>query len=149
MSFFGKIFGGAVADGAKRISGRTDILEAAAAICAGVSAADGKIEDDEVAAAIEAVNSVEAITSAFTSTQIESALNKQFARAKNAVGRMQLKKEITDIAKSDEETRQLVFVCGVMAAQAVGGVGPEEQAKLREYGKLLELGSSVEELMAA
>lgn len=142
------IFKNKAVDSVKRLSGRTDILEAAAAIAARVASADGKIEDEEIVAALEAIGSIDTITSAFSATQIENAVNKQFNRAKNPVGRIQLKKELTDITGSDEETRQLVFLVGVMAAQAVGGVGPEETARLKEDGKLLGLGN-VDELMAA
>lgn len=141
-------------DALKRISGRTDILEAGAAIAARVAAAsaeDGQpaISDEEIANTYEAMTQMEQITSTFTDEQIQAAINKQFQRAKNPMGRVQLKKEVADIKNHDEETKILIFMIGVMAASS-GGIDAKERNQLLADARLIGLSEgTANELIAA
>lgn len=143
-----KFLKSAVGDGINKVSGKTDVLEAGFALAARVAAADGKIEDDEIVAAVEAAQSIDSLKTSFTPSQIEEAASKQFARAKSILGRNQLKRELEDVASHDLATRVDVFMIGAMAAEAVGGIGPEERTALEQGGKILGIPNVLELLNA-
>lgn len=130
-----------------KYSGNKDFIEAAAAAAARVAAADGSIDDDEIVAAIEAIQSVDALKAAYSQAEIEEAVLKQFGKAKSIMGKNALKRELLDVARMDIQLRQDVFLVGASAAEAVGGIGPEEKAALLDVAKLLEVNG--QELLAA
>lgn len=142
------LFKKAGGDAVNRLSGKTDILEAGFALAARVAAADGKIEEEEIVGAIEAAMSIDALKASFSPSQIEEIASKQFNRAKTIIGRNQLKREIEDVAGASQETKVDVFMVAAMAAEAVGGIGPEERTALLAGAKILGL-TNAEELLAA
>lgn len=131
-----------------KATGRIDVLEAGFAIAARAAAADGTVEESEIIAAIEAAQSIDTLRGVYTPQQLEEAAMKQFNRAKSIMGRNQLKNEIGDIANKDNDTKTNAFMIGAMAADAVGGIGPEEKASLLDSAKILGL-SNAQELLAA
>jgi len=135
MGFLKKLAG----DNVNKYSGNKDFLEASAAGAARVAAADGEISDDEIGAACEAISSIESLSKAYKPSEIEEAVMKQFKLAKTIMGRNQLKRELEDVAGKDIQMRQDVFMTAAMAADAVGGIGPEEQKALDGIAALLKV----------
>lgn len=123
--------------GAKRLSGRTDLLEAVCAGAALVAAADGDIDDSEVEATIKAVTSNETLNTAFDARSIEGCIMRMIDRSNGGrVGKMGLYKEIDDVA-SNAEDAEVVLLTAMDIADADGSVSPEETAVLEKIaGKL-------------
>ena len=123
--------------GAKRMSGRTDLLEAVCAAAALVAAADGEIDDAEVDATAQAVTANETLNTAFSAREIEGSIQRMLDRANGGrVGKMGLYKEIEDVAGSAEEG-EIVLLTAMDIADADGDVSPEEKTVLEKIaGKL-------------
>ena len=128
-----------IAGGAKRLNGRADLLEAACAACVLVGAADGNLDDDEAGVALDRLLNHEALSKAFTSSQIEAAFDKQAKRAKAGIsGRVGLKREVEEArAKSTAEDMEMVFVIAIDVAGADGSIGDKEMKSLRDLGTSL------------
>jgi tellurite resistance protein len=137
------------ADVAKRISGRTDILEAAAAMAARVAAKDGKADNDEAGVALEAIKSIDLIAGAFSEEQIAAAVAKEWDLVSNPIKKFQTKKQIEDIKNADQEVKELVLLVGFMVAQATGGMGDDERQQLLSDAKLMNLGNAAQVLAEA
>jgi tellurite resistance protein TerB len=137
----------AAVDNVNKYSGNKDFLEACAAAAARVAAADGSIDEDEIVAAVEAIQAVDSLKTAYSPAEIEEAVMKQFGKAKSIMGRNALKRELQDVALKDINLRQDVFLVGASAAEAVGGIGDEERAALNDVAKILGVNS--QELLAA
>ena len=125
--------------GAKKLSGKTDLLEAACAAVVLVGAADGDFSDDEAAIGLERIMGNDAITKAFKQTEIEAAFDKQAKRAKSGIsGKIGLKKEIQEaMGKSGEDDREMIFCIACDVAGADGSVGDKELKALRDIGQML------------
>lgn len=125
--------------GAKRLSGKADLLEAGCAICALVGAASGDFSDDEAATALDRLTTHDTLSEAFSTTQIEAAFDKQVARVKKGMsGRVGLKREIEEAkAKSSTDDLEMLFCIAVDVAAADGNIEPAEMKVLREIGALL------------
>lgn len=117
-------------EAAKRVSGKTDVLEGGVAIAFLAAAADGSVSDDELAQAIDSVKQNKLVGGAFTQTQIEEAINKQANRIKTPSGRVALQRELDDLAKYPIETREDIYLIGLDVAYADGSVSPEEKVAL-------------------
>lgn len=118
--------------GAKRLSGRTDLLEAVCSGAALVAAADGTIDDDEIEATIKAVTSNETLNTAFGANEINGCIERMIDRANGGrVGKMGLFKEIDDIAGNSEDG-EIVLLTAMDIADADGDVSPEETAILEK-----------------
>lgn len=123
--------------GAKRMSGRTDLLEAVCAGAALVAGADGNIDDSEVEATAKAVVANETLNTAFSPREIEGCIQRMLDRANGGrVGKMGLYNEITDVASSAEDA-EIVLLTAMDIADADGSVDPEETVVLEKIaGKL-------------
>ena len=118
--------------GAKRMSGRTDLLEAVTAGAALVAAADGKIEADEIEATAKAVMSNETLITAFSPKEIEGSIQRMIDRANGGrVGQMGLYKEIDDISGVSDDA-EVVLLTAMDIADADGSVDPAETAVLEK-----------------
>lgn len=126
--------------GAKRFSGRTDLLEATCAACALVAAADGEVEDAELVATQEALVNHPTLSAAFKQSEIEATASKIFSRAKGAMGRVGLMKEIEQAkSKSTSDDLELVLACAVDIARADGELEGPELAVMQKIANTLGL----------
>lgn len=124
---------------AKRLSGRTDLLEAVCAGAALVAAADGSIDDSEIEATIKAVTANETLNTAFGANEINGCIERMLDRANGGrVGRMGLMKEIDDIA-GNQEDGEVVLLTAMDIADSDGEVDPEETAVLEKIAGRLGL----------
>lgn len=125
--------------GAKRMSGRTDLLEATTAAAALVAAADGSIDDSEIDATAKAVTANETLNTAFSAREIEGSIQRMLDRANGGrVGRMGLYKEIEDVAGKPEEA-EIVLLTAMDIADADGEMDPQEKAVLDKIASKLGL----------
>lgn len=120
-----------------KFSGRKDFLEAVCASCALVAAADGEIEDSEVDQTIKVIASNPALSSAFSTREIEGTADQMLKRAgAGRTGRMGLYREIEDIA-ADKEMAETVYLAALDVADTDGEVAPQEKEVLAKIaGKL-------------
>lgn len=126
------MFKSKAADAAKRVSGKTDVLEGAVAMSFLVAAADGSVSDEELGQAIDSIKGNTSISNAFSQTQIEEAINKQAARIKTPSGRVALQRELDDLAKHPIEMREDVYLIGLDVAFADGSVSDAEKTALQK-----------------
>lgn len=119
-------------------SGDSVFLKAVASATANVTAADGKIEDNEMEAAISGMQANPIVSASFNSSQIEEAYQAALVRAKSRAGRMENKRNIEALMTRDISVRQDVFLIAADTADQ-GEIGPEEKAVLQEIGKLLNV----------
>lgn len=136
MGIFGKMkdrFSGSV----NKFSGRKDFLEAVCAAAALVSAADGDIEDSEIATTIKTITSNPGLAGAFASREIETTADTMLKRAQaGRSGRMGLWKEIEEIAK-DPEMAEVVYVTALDVSESDGEIEAAEQVVLEKLAKTL------------
>lgn len=127
--------------GAKRLQGKTDLLEGICAACVLVGAADGDFSDDEAMIALERLQGHDTISDAFSSTQIEAAFDKQAKRAKSGMaGRLGLRKEIEEVkGKATEDDREMLLVIAIDVAAADGDIGTKEMAALKTIAQAMGL----------
>jgi tellurite resistance protein TerB len=125
--------------GAQRLAGRTDLLEGIAAACAMVSAADGDVEDAEVESMLAALLVHETLSKAFSTSQIETTVNKMIQRAKGGLaGKIGLKREIEEAkAKSSTDDLEMLYVIAIDVANSDGEMEPQEKKVLQDIGKIL------------
>lgn len=126
-----------------RVAGRTDILEAVCASAALVAAADGNIDDGEVAAALGVVNNNEVLSAAFDAGTIERTMDKMLKRAQGGFsGRAGLYKEIDDIGGKDFADREITYLIALDVAHADGEVGDKEKKTLDQIATRLKVDPS-------
>jgi tellurite resistance protein TerB len=119
-----------LAGGAKRMQGRTDLLEAICAACALVAAADGDVDDAELEATVKAVTANENLRVAFKPNEIEACIDKMLQRASGGrVGRMNLMKELDDIPQDDGE---MVLLSALDIAEADGNIDDDEMVVIEK-----------------
>lgn len=137
---FGK-FKELVGGGAKRMTGRTDLLEATAAAVALVASADGEIEDSEVEVGVERLLTHTTLSAAFKQTEIEAVANKMLNRAKQGLtGRVGLKKEVEQAtAKSTSDDLEMILCIAIDVARADGEIEPQEVKVLGDIANILRL----------
>lgn len=125
--------------GAKRLQGKTDLLEGVCAMAALVACADGDIEDSEVEATLDALTGHATLGEAFGPSEIERALDKQLKRAKGgAAGKLALKREIEEMkAKNAADELEMALMIALDVASADGEVEPEERKVLDDLAKRL------------
>ncbi|MGM5019224.1 Tellurite resistance protein TerB [Tardiphaga sp. 367_B4_N1_1] len=137
MSFISKIF----SDARKVVNsyvGDDAFLKGVASAAANVTAADGKIEEDEQDAAIAGMQGNALVSASFNSTQISDAYGMALIRAKTRAGRMENKRYIEALVSRDATVRQDVFLIAADVADQ-GGIGDQEMVVLQDIGKLLNL----------
>lgn len=122
-----------------KYSGRKDFLEAVCAACALVSAADGELEDAEIAQTVKGISSNPALAGAFSSREIEQTADAMCKRAQGGrVGRAGLYKELEDIA-SDKEMAETVLLTALDVADSDGQIEPEEKKVLEKIAQTFGL----------
>lgn len=119
-------------------TGDKAFLAGVAAAAANVTAADGKIEDSELDAAISGMQANPIVSKSYTGSQIEEALTAALNRAKTRAGRMENKRAIEALMSRDIELRQDVFLIAADVADD-GGIGAEERKVLEDIGKALNV----------
>ncbi|MCG7492405.1 tellurite resistance TerB family protein [Thalassobius sp. Cn5-15] len=125
--------------GAKRMSGRTDLLEAVCASAALVAAADGDIDDIEIEATANAVTANKVLKDSFSTREIEACIDSMLARAQGRrVGKIGLWKEIEDVAGNHEDS-EIVLLTAMDIADADGEVDPAEIKVLEKLADKLSL----------
>lgn len=125
--------------GAKRMAGHTDFLEAVCAAAALVAAADGDIDDSEIAATVKAVASNEVLSAAFAASAIGATIDRMLDRANGGrAGRMGLWNEIEDVATKHDQC-EIVLLVAMDIADADGTVDESEQKVLEKVAKTLGL----------
>ena len=120
-----------------RLSGNADFLEAVCAAASLVAAADGSIDESEIEAAISGVSNNATLAKIYTPSQIEEEMNKQLRRATTIAGKMQLKREITEIVQKNSAIREDVFLIAADVANADGNIGDAERKTLGVIASLL------------
>jgi tellurite resistance protein len=125
--------------GVSKMSGKLDLLEGIAAMSALVSCADGDIEDSEVEAVINSLAAHDTLSQAFTSSQMEAAVNKQFQRAKGGMaGKLGLKKEIDEAkSKNTSEEMEMALMIAIDVAMSDGEMEAPEKKVLDDLAKRL------------
>lgn len=124
---------------ANKISGRTDLLEACCAAAVLTSMADGDVSKAEVALLPQTIAANETLSKAFTTPQINAAVQKQVQRASAGMsGKRALWKEIEDIvAMGDSDAAETVVVVALDIASADGSIGEKERATLDKIAATL------------
>ncbi len=124
--------------GAKRMQGKTDMLEAVCAASALVAAADGSIEDSEIEAMAKAVSANEILNTAFSAREIEGSITRMIDRANGGrVGQMGLYREIEEVATDPDA--ELVLMAALDIAEADGTIDGKETAVLDKVATKLGL----------
>lgn len=124
--------------GAKRMQGKTDMLEAVCAASALVAAADGSIEDSEIEAMAKAVSANEILNTAFSAREIEGSITRMIDRANGGrVGQMGLYREIEEVAADPDA--ELVLMAALDIAEADGAIDDKETAVLEKVATKLGL----------
>lgn len=128
-------------DSVKKFSGQTDFLEAVCAAAALIAAADGEIEDAEVAATKKAVMANKALADGFDNRAIEATIDKMLDRAGGGrTGRLGLWKEIEDVAaKADPDKAEAIVCAALDVSDSDGEVEPQEQVVLDRLAKTLRV----------
>lgn len=137
MGLFSKL----IADAKKAVNsyvGDDAFLKGVASAAANVTAADGKVEDSEVDAAIKGMQANSIVSASFNSTQISDAYGLALIRAKTRAGRMENKRYIEALVSRDVTVRQDVFLIAADVADD-GGIGADEEKVLMDIGGLLNL----------
>jgi tellurite resistance protein len=135
---------GKAEEASKRLTGRTDALEAAGSAIALIAAADGSISDSEIDHGLTVAKSSKILSGAFTNTQIEEAVEKQLRRAGDRIGRAGLWREIDECAKLPADIRGDIFLIGVEVADegGKGDIAPAERTVLKELASKLGVNPS-------
>lgn len=122
-----------------KFSGNKDFLEAVCAACALVAAADGELEDAEIAQTIKGIASNPALAGAFPTREIEQTADAMCKRAQGGrVGRAGLYKELEDIA-ADKDKAETVLLTALDVADSDGQVEPEEKKVLEKIAQTFGL----------
>lgn len=133
------LFKGKATAVAQRFSGNTDYLEGICAAAALIAAADGDIEDEEIAATQKAVASNKNLSAAFDTRLIEQTMDTMLNRAAGGrVGKQGLWKEISEIAKNPDMA-EAVLLTALDVADSDGQVEPQEKIVLDRLAKELGL----------
>lgn len=115
-----------------KVSGNTDFLEAVCAGAALVAYADGSASDEEIAAALTAVDSSPTLLKAFRQNQIEQTMNQMLTKAKSGtVGRVQLKRELADV-RNKPDIAEIVLCTIIDVASADGNIDEAEKRVIRD-----------------
>lgn len=146
MSFLSRLLGDAKGAFAK-YAGDTAFLTATASAVALVIAADGKFEESEISKGIEGLSKNPALQSAFSTSEIESAITTALGHAQTRAGRAQLKRALEAMLARPSQTKEDIFYIAADTAD-VGAIGAEEQAVLEDIAKTLG-GIDAKKLLAA
>ena len=128
-----------LAGGAKRFQGRTDLLEGICAMSALVAAADGELEDAEIAATLDALATHATLKDAFSASEIERVLDAQLKRAKGGMaGKLALKREIDEMKdKNATDELEMALMIAIDVSMSDGEMEPEDKVVLEDLSKRL------------
>jgi tellurite resistance protein TerB len=114
-----------------------NVMEAIVAASLLVAAADGEIEDDEVAT-LNGLLSNNDLLSAFAPTEITRTVERYtgILKAGFRVGKVKMLREIADIADNADHAEE-VFVTALTIAEADGEIEDAELVVLKDIGKTL------------
>lgn len=127
-------------------AGDKAFLAGAVAAAALVTAADGQIDESEIAAAIKGMQANKIVGASYSGSQIEEALTSALNNAKTRAGKIDLKRSIEALLTRPIEARQDVFLIAADIADD-NGIGEQEKVVLFDIGKLLNLDAN--KLLAA
>ena len=142
MGWLGELFG-RTGELVRKATSDPVFLNAAAAATAMVVAADGIVEDNEVEAALNGMQTNRCLKGHFTPNDIEKALNNALSSAKTRAGRQELLRSIEALQTKPQEMREDVFLiaCDVgdvdKAQAGTHGIGEKEKASLNAIAKCL------------
>lgn len=129
---------------ADKISGRTDLLEAAVAASMLV-AASGGISDGEIAKLAKVIKGSK-VLAGFSPAQIDKTINLMAERAENGrVGKAELRKELTEL--KDPEDGEIVMDFALDVAESDGNIDDAEMVILRSVAEIL--GVNLDKKLAA
>jgi tellurite resistance protein len=139
MGLFRNLF--AAADRAiANYSGDATFLHAAASAAANVVAADGKVEDAEVKAAIAGMKNNKTLSGSYTPSKIEEEVAAALDRAQTRSGRIQNTRAIEALASRPVELRQDIFLIAADTTDGnSNGLGAPEKAALDKIADALGL----------
>jgi len=134
-----KKLAGKVTGSVNKFSGRKDFLEAVCAASALIAAADGDIEDAEVATVLKTIAAHPGLSGAFPTRDIEATADAMLKRAQaGRSGKLGLWKEVEDVA-SDPEMAETIFVTALDIAESDGEIEPAEQTVLNKLAQTLSV----------
>lgn len=129
-------------DGANKLKGNKDALEAVCASAALVASADGEISDDEIKTTVKVVSSHPVLSSSYKTGEIEKCVDTMLKRAQaGRTGRMGLYKEIEQV-KASHDTAETVYLCALDVAESNGSVDAKEREALNQVAKTLGINPS-------
>lgn len=128
-------------DNIGKYAGDKDFLEGVCASCSLVAAADGNVDDDEVAATAHAIASNAILSKAFKPREIEQVANEMLRRAGGGrMGRAGLMKEIEEVAdKGDADKNEAILYAAIDVAEADGNIDDKEHAVLEKISSVLNV----------
>lgn len=121
-----------------KYAGDTAFLNAAAAACALVVAADGLIEENEKDAALKGLMSNQMLSSSFSPSEIEEALGNAIVNAGTRAGKMTLTRALESMVARSPDQRQDILLIAADTGDA-GGLSESEIAVLHTIGKALNV----------
>jgi len=143
---FGGIFKGKAKDAINQFSGNKDFLEGLCAAAALVAAADGNIDDSEVDQAIKVIQANSAVSAGFGAHEIELCFGKMAPKTQTRSGKMELKREITEVLDRDKTGGMgMAIVLAALDVADSGGISDQETAILKELAVLC--GQNYEKLL--
>lgn len=116
-----------------------DFLEAVCAAAARVAAADGEISNEEEKHTHDLILNHKVLGALYSKTEIENTVNTMLSKAHTFSGKLQLKREVEDVATKPKQMREDVFIIAYDVANADGNVGDEEQKVLDKLAKELSI----------
>lgn len=135
----GRFFNKAIKDATKSLrtyAGDTAFLNAAVAVAANVTAADGEIEEAETKKAKKVIIEHPIVAPSFSGAEIEAAIDAALDRAETRGGRRVNSDLIEAMKGRDQADRDALFLIGADVAD-VGGIGDAEDAALTKIAELL------------
>ena len=129
-----------LAGGAKRMTGKTDMLEAACAMCALVGGADGDFSEDEATVALDRLMNHDVLSASFPPTQIEQRSIMPEAPKQVCPGKISPKREPgvpAPRAKANGDDWRCWPCIAIDVAMADGSVGDKEMKALKDIGTAL------------
>lgn len=122
-----------------KYSGNKDFLEAVCAASALIAAADGEVEDSEVAQIIKSITANPKLSGSFDARQIETTAETMIRRAQSGrAARLGLYAEIGDISK-DIEMAETVVGIAYDIAEADGEIEPQEKLVIEKIAQQLKV----------
>lgn len=137
MGILGNMFKGKAKDAINQFSGNKDYLEGMCAGCALTAAAEGGIDDAEYDTSLQIIRNNSAISTAFSSGEIEQVFGRMTPKTNSRSGKAELKNEIREVVARDKTGQMgtaIVYACLDVADS--GGISAPEEAAMREIAQI-------------